>query len=485
MKFTFKSPYNYIFFEIYLPVIEKNNYYIPISWKDAENQEFTHKTNPKHQSVSVNPYIELINILKRWFESAEKYIQVSREFQSLVSGIASSTVANSYLLKPNPAVYIEEIKIKEFYSIKQIHLEDLSRFKEIYFLGENGDGKTLLLQAITIAGRWHQIVQKRNFSETGTVMELVGKAPQMQFYMKDSEGNTYQRNEQSDSSVSYITDLYAYGVNRRASQSSEHLDQDGFLSLFSESSVLQHPITWLKEIDRLEAKNMNRFLSLKTIKSLLSDLLGSDRDFQIETDKEEISFVERGTSLNYAQLSEGYKSVITWLIDLIFHLSKTQADVQRTQDFTGIVLVDEVNLHLHPKWEYELPKKLRNWFPKIQFIFTTHSPITILGASEDALFYKLYKQDGQTHLSEPMPASYFKDTILNGIATSPLFSLSSSFMQSASLEHLNHGQDYYDSRIRAMVKEQVDQMKASGKIHFSIQDIDEIIQNAIANTQQH
>ena len=60
------------------------------------------------------------------------------------------------------------------------------------------------------------------------------------------------------------------------------------------------------------------------------------------------------------------------------------------------MLVDEIGVYLHPKWQYTIVRKLRSWFPLVQFIFTTHSPIVIMGASKDAAFYKVYKEGGVT-----------------------------------------------------------------------------------------
>jgi len=73
--------------------------------------------------------------------------------------------------------------------------------------------------------------------------------------------------------------------------------------------------------------------------------------------------------------------------------------VENIVDFQGVVLIDEIELHLHPKWKYNFMKKLRETFPLIQFIVTTHSPTVLLGASEEAVFYKIYKEDGEVQIS--------------------------------------------------------------------------------------
>jgi len=84
---------------------------------------------------------------------------------------------------------------------------------------------------------------------------------------------------------------------------------------------------------------------------------------------------------------------------MIARLSEKQ-EVENIKDFQGIVLIDEVELHLHPKWQYSFMNKLREIFPLIQFIVTTHSPTVLLGAGIDAVYYRIYKEDGIVKISE-------------------------------------------------------------------------------------
>ena len=83
-------------------------------------------------------------------------------------------------------------------------------------------------------------------------------------------------------------------------------------------------------------------------------------------------------------------------------------------------------MFLHPKWQRTIVKKLRLTFPNIQFFFTTHSPIVLLGASEDAVFYKVYKENGETKVSDPIENKSLGHLRANSIITAPfLFGLES------------------------------------------------------------
>lgn len=89
-------------------------------------------------------------------------------------------------------------------------------------------------------------------------------------------------------------------------------------------------------------------------------------------------WVSKGTQrLNVSQLSDGERSLIAILGDLVRRLALANPELDDPLQGHGVVLLDEMELHLHPKWQRELVEKLRATFPNIQFIGTTHSPFVI------------------------------------------------------------------------------------------------------------
>ena len=82
-------------------------------------------------------------------------------------------------------------------------------------------------------------------------------------------------------------------------------------------------------------------------------------------------------------LAHGYQSTIAWIADLVGHVL-LEADVRfeiEPEDMEGLVLVDEIDLYLHPVWQATLIPALRKTFPKLQFIVTTHSPVVLSGVA--------------------------------------------------------------------------------------------------------
>lgn len=88
--------------------------------------------------------------------------------------------------------------------------------------------------------------------------------------------------------------------------------------------------------------------------------------------------------LRIEQLSEGYKIVIAMVADLAARMVEANPEMTDPLKTTGIVLIDEVDLHLHPKWQRKILKQLSSVFPNVQFIVSTHSPIIVVGAADIA-----------------------------------------------------------------------------------------------------
>lgn len=80
-------------------------------------------------------------------------------------------------------------------------------------------------------------------------------------------------------------------------------------------------------------------------------------------------------ALPLQSLSEGFRSTFVWVLDLLMRLSGHGVDLGHTKRAGAIVLIDEVDLHLHPSWQRTLLPTLSEIFPRMQFIVTTHSPL--------------------------------------------------------------------------------------------------------------
>lgn len=366
---------------------------------------------------------------------------------------------------PQKVSYINKVKIENYFSLKNIELDNLANKREIYLLGENGDGKTILLQSILLA-------LKGNENE-GVVNDVVkyNYNKKLLLSANDSNGENYQFKDIAKDQQTSLKNIFAYGVSRFNTHK-EKKDKTGYLTLFSNDQYLESPVNWLQYIDHKEAKGLPVAVNLEEARKILSELLDKNIDFEVTPD--DVQFFERGTKLSFDQLSDGYKSVISWTADLITRLSVNQPEVRSTKDFKGIVLIDEIDMFLHPKWEYTLVKKLRNVFAGLQFIFTTHSPVLILGASNDAVFYKVYKENAETKVSAPLSYSQIAGSMANTLLTHPIFDLEYSGMRASEAEP-DTSYNFRYSRISKKISERLAEKKKNGKVYFSTEEIDSLI----------
>jgi len=103
-----------------------------------------------------------------------------------------------------------------------------------------------------------------------------------------------------------------------------------------------------------------------------------------------------GATLNVSQLSQGEKSMMALVGDIARRLAMMNQSLDNPLEGDGIVLIDEVDLHLHPKWQRSLIRQLSETFPNCQFVLTTHSPLVISDA-KDVLVYVLNDGKLQEH----------------------------------------------------------------------------------------
>lgn len=82
-------------------------------------------------------------------------------------------------------------------------------------------------------------------------------------------------------------------------------------------------------------------------------------------------------------LSQGYQSTIAWVADIIGQVFLEAGGSVPLAEMEGLVLIDEIDLHLHPKWQLGLIPTLKRVFPRLQFIVTTHSPMVLPGLSRE------------------------------------------------------------------------------------------------------
>ncbi len=170
-----------------------------------------------------------------------------------------------------------------------------------------------------------------------------------------------------------------------------------------EAAQLWHKEAVLEETDgRLARAN-------RAVEQALPAFLGEFCHLRVQGSNRPRLVVDKsGTTLDLSQLSDGERGILTVLIDLTQRLAQANPDLEHpARDGRAVVLIDELDLHMHPRWQREIVSRLTMAFPNCQFVGTTHSPQIISEIQPENLV--LLRQDGDRILPERCGQAYGLD----------------------------------------------------------------------------
>jgi hypothetical protein len=144
---------------------------------------------------------------------------------------------------------------------------------------------------------------------------------------------------------------------------------------------------------------------------------------EVEISPKGVFFHSRGHSIPLAQLSDGYRSMLALSIDLLRWLTDAFPDSANPLQEQGVVLIDEIDAHLHPSWQRQIGTWLQEKFPNLQFIVATHSPFIPQAADEGGIITLNWAAGGKTveARTDNAPVQGWR---VHQILTSGLFGLS-------------------------------------------------------------
>ena len=329
---------------------------------------------------------------------------------------------------------LHEIALKNFRGKQDLKLELGSRLTLL--MGENGSGKTTVLDAIAIAlsevlaylpDQSHERIELRGsdifqqggqkfpyvlirvkcingptwdlIRERDTTQLTKNKLPKqleglrgLHQYLDKKLTKSWDMGKTTDSPV-----IAYYGVSR-ALINVPNLPSNvpKFFFTFwknSKEKTLNSPLNpinrfeyafeWINKKNREEShlqrkeKNFDAKLpQLEAVRQCIYGLLPGTSNFRIETSPRfRFLITDHGQDVELTQLSDGYKTTQGLAIDLVSRMASANPHLLDPLPAESIVLIDEVDLHLHPTWQQRVISDLLRTFPKTQFILTSHSPI--------------------------------------------------------------------------------------------------------------
>ena len=148
---------------------------------------------------------------------------------------------------------------------------------------------------------------------------------------------------------------------------------------------------WFKAQEALAKENKKYIYILEIIRNAIYTFLPSFKNLEVIKDPLRkttgYTFIieKKDKKLNLSQLSDGERGVLSMVMDISRRLSLANPTMSNPLEGTGVVLIDELDLHLHPKWQRTIISDLSRTFPNLQFIATTHSPQSISALSPDRI----------------------------------------------------------------------------------------------------
>jgi len=137
---------------------------------------------------------------------------------------------------------------------------------------------------------------------------------------------------------------------------------------------------WFKKLSYTELQKRQPIAALNAVKQAVLTCIPDAADFYHDTDQDQIIIkLDQEGWIPFNNLSDGYRNIVAMVADIAYRAARLNPHFENEAALktVGIVLIDEIDLHLHPKWQRSIVRDLQKAFPRLQFIATTHSPFIL------------------------------------------------------------------------------------------------------------
>lgn len=356
-------------------------------------------------------------------------------------------------------MYIKSLKIKNIRSIGSLEMTFQNPAGWHVLIGDNGAGKSTVIRSIALAligpeealglrADWRDWLSRKESEgeirldieasdcdkHSGRQGKLKNKLIPNVIEFKRSNGTVLfgAKKEEEPKPTTYNWGhgsgwfSVAYGPYRRFEGGNQDWTKvyysqpklGAHLSAFGEDVALTEALEWLVKLQyqSLESKlapkaNNEATEIIENVKRLINSPDFLPHGTQIENiSSEGVIFKDsNGVSIQVNHLSDGYRSVLSLTFELIRQLVRVYSAEEVFKninqglmfiDLPGVVLIDEVDAHLHPTWQTRIGQWFLKYFPRIQFIVTTHSPLICRACENGSVWRLMASGEGSQTLHE-------------------------------------------------------------------------------------
>lgn len=316
---------------------------------------------------------------------------------------------------------IQHLTIENFRAIERLELDCSESVNAL--IGDNGAGKSTVLEAIALLYSWlvarfnspkgnGRKIRKddvRSGSEYCFIaIEVEHKGMTARWSLLNGNAPVDNKGRRTDLKqivplVTHILDynederfLFSiYGVNRNVASITinkrvygKKEDQRMAASSSFANTNWKQFFNWYYERENEENRMKARFNPqyhdelLDTIKECLKEVFPGYKNLRVEDRPTRFVIEKSGNAINFERLSDGEKCYITLVLDIARRLSMQNDENAHILEGEQIVLIDELDLHLHPSWQLQVVSNLKHLFPNCQFFITSHSSLVLSSLGE-------------------------------------------------------------------------------------------------------
>ena len=392
--------------------------------------------------------------------------------------------------------------------ILHLHIKNIKCFKEVdisfkneekwaLIVGNNGQGKTTILRSLALGlcdesgasgllaelhGGILRDDEKTGFIEVTlkdesenktykirTTINLKGNSESVKVDISliNSEGKITKEKINTNKLNTIRDKIFAvgYGSGRTITGTKsyeEYAVVDSVYGLFNYTNPLQNA-----ELGAWRIKSQRK---LDKLENCLKEILMLEDDDEIKLSASGLYIKSKWGDKSLNSLSDGYQSMTTVIIDFLSWKLLHNSKKFNLTDISGIFIIDEIEQHLHPKWQRKIIKILSEQLPNVQFIGSTHAPICVLGLQDlenESLLVKVSYQNSHSEAVSFNMKEAYRGYRIDQILTSNIFELSDA--RSKKIE--KKLQDYREIYLKDSDMRSLEEQKRLNKLESELKDL--------------